>query len=217
MKWGSKITLKYWKQLNSIIQFFYAFISLSINALNQARQDLKTIYKLELLTRKLIIDNAILKNIEHTNKNNTLTRESRIYFICSCGNHYNKNFRNIIEFSGCFCKKCSYEKSEEKKKQTNLEKYSVEYASQSEIVKTKIKQTNLEKFGVENPNQSEIIREKVKKTNLEKYSVEIPFQSEIVREKSKQTNLEKFGVEHASQNLQIFEKIQKNSFLNKNF
>ena len=45
----------------------------------------------------------------------------------------------------------------EKTKQTNLEKYGVEYISQSDIIKDRIKNNNLKKYNLEYPNQNEYI------------------------------------------------------------
>ena len=48
-----------------------------------------------------------------------------------------------------------------KSRQTNLEKYGVEYVIQSEEVRTKSRQTNLEKYGVEHPAQSEEVKQRL--------------------------------------------------------
>ena len=95
----------------------------------------------------------------------------------------------------------------DKMKQTNLERYGVENAFQSELIKDKIKQTCLEKYGVENAAQSEVIKDKMKKTCLEKYGVESVSQSNIIQEKAKLTCLKHYGVENPSQSKQIINKI----------
>ena len=95
---------------------------------------------------------------------------------------------------------------QEKRKQTCLEKYGVECALQSPEIQEKKKQTNLEKYGVENPAQSPEIQEKAKQTCLERYGVEWTFQSSEINEKKKQTLLKKYGVEYVSQSLEIKEK-----------
>jgi very-short-patch-repair endonuclease len=117
----------------------------------------------------------------------------------------------------------------EKSKQTNMERYGVEYSLQSLEIREKSKQTNMERYGVENPAQNLQIREKSKQTNIERYGVEYPTQnleimkktkttnmerygveylqqSSEIREKSKQTNMEKYGVEYPAQNLEIMER-----------
>lgn len=78
----------------------------------------------------------------------------------------------------------------QKRKQTCLEKYGVEYSSQDENIKNKTKQTCLEKYGVEYSWQNENVKNKIKKTCLEKYGVE-HFNN---LQKRKQTCLEKYGV-----------------------
>jgi len=72
---------------------------------------------------------------------------------------------------------------QEQRKQTCLEKYGVEYSSQSDTVKDKVKATNLERFGVEQVFSSKKVQEQIRKTNLEKYGTEYPSQNETVKEK----------------------------------
>jgi hypothetical protein len=62
----------------------------------------------------------------------------------------------------------------EKGKQTNLNKYGVEYSLQAKEVKEKMKQTNLKKYGVENPQQNPLISEKTSKNAYKGYNVELP-------------------------------------------
>lgn len=60
-------------------------------------------------------------------------------------------------------KKINKEKQQEsliKQKQTCLQKYGVEYVSQSQIIKDKIKQTSLERYGVPYPIQSQEVKDK---------------------------------------------------------
>ena len=102
----------------------------------------------------------------------------------------------------------------EKYKQTNLEKYNCEYASQSEKIKNKVKQTCLEKYGCENPAQNKEIQEKTKQTNLERYGAEHVFQNENIKNKIKQTNLEKYGYENLFQSKEFKQKLHDNSYDN---
>ena len=101
------------------------------------------------------------------------------------------------------------EEVKDKIKQTNLDRYGVEYSFQADEVKEKIKETLLEHYGVEYPGQSEEIKEKIKQTNLERYGVENPLQSEEIKEKTKQTNLERYGVECSFQSEEVKEKIKQ--------
>ncbi|MGI0075789.1 MAG: DUF7487 domain-containing protein [Nitrosopumilaceae archaeon] len=93
----------------------------------------------------------------------------------------------------------TYQPTKEKIKQTNLERYGVEYPIQSKKIQKKQKQTNLKRYGVENVLQLEAIQEKIKQTNLERYGVENVLQLEAIQEKIKQTNLERYGVEYPNQ------------------
>jgi hypothetical protein len=99
----------------------------------------------------------------------------------------------------------------EKRKNTNLERYGVENISQNESIKEKVKKTSLDRWGGFTM-QSEELRKKVKATNLKKYNTEYTIQSDIVKEKTKQTNLERYGYESALKNDTIREKI-KNTLL----
>lgn len=87
----------------------------------------------------------------------------------------------------------------EKRKKTNLGKYGVEFAQQSEQVKEKQKETMIERYGVEHPYQSEEIMAKMKASNKEKYGVENVAQLPEVQIKMAKTTLERYGVEHYNQ------------------
>ena len=87
----------------------------------------------------------------------------------------------------------------ERGRQTSIERYGVEHPSQAEEVKEKIRQTNQERYGVEYPVRLGEVRSKARQTNLERYGVENPFQSEEIKQKIRQTNLEHFGTEHPMQ------------------
>ncbi len=97
----------------------------------------------------------------------------------------------------------------EKRKQTNLDRYGVEYAIQAKEISDKMKKTCLKKYGVENPQQSKKIRDKTKQTCLDRYGVENPLQSEEIRNKAKQTCLKKYGVENPWQSEEIRNKAKQ--------
>jgi hypothetical protein len=142
-------------------------------------------------------------NIEFEVYVKDLPKNSNYYIDCQCDicgkktnitlYHYNKNYDKYNLFT---CKLCASLKI----KQTNLEKYGVEFPTQSNNVKEKIKQTNLEKYGVGFPTQSNNVKEKIKQTNLEKYGFTNPLFSKEIKEKIKQTNLEKYGVTYVQKN-----------------
>lgn len=56
----------------------------------------------------------------------------------------------------------------EKRIKTNREKYGVDFAQQSEVVKKHYKENSLKKWGVENPMQNELVKNKRAKTNNDK-------------------------------------------------
>ena len=115
---------------------------------------------------------------------------------CYCGN--NATFISINEGYGTFCSnKCSSNSIEKltRYKETNIEKYGVEYYTQTKEYMDKVKKTNLEKYGAEHVVQSGLVKEKIKKTNLEKYGVENIGKSEHVKEKIKKTKKIKYGNE----------------------
>ena len=96
-----------------------------------------------------------------------------------------------------------------KSKQSFLNNYGVENPLQNDSIKQKIKETNIERYGVENVSQNDSIKQKIKETNIEKYGVESPFQNDNIKQKIKETNIEKYGVEYPSQNDSIKKKTKE--------
>jgi len=114
-----------------------------------------------------------------------LTRETMINGICkteNCNNSFTKGFRALLNYNG-YCKDCVTKIGKEKAKQTCLEKYGVEYSTQSKEVQDKMKKTLLLNYGVEHISYSKEIKDKTKKTCLEKYGVEVPSQCAEIMEK----------------------------------
>jgi hypothetical protein len=91
----------------------------------------------------------------------------------------------------------------EKKKNTNMARYGVEFTSSLISVKEKIKQTMIEEYGVENPFQHGEIREKVKNTLLKNYGVDHPSKSQLIRNRTKDTLLKNYGVDSPAKNKEI--------------
>lgn len=77
----------------------------------------------------------------------------------------------------------------EKREQTNIEKYGVPFVLNSEFVKQKSRKTKLEKYGDENYNN----RVKAKKTFLEKYGFDHPLKNDKIKEKTIRKQIEKYG------------------------
>lgn len=95
------------------------------------------------------------------------------------------------------CKKCSGRDSQTKLKrqQTCIEKYGVDNAAKSDIIKDKSKQTCLKRYGISNAGWTEESQKKIKNTNKERYGVDWGTQNDIIKNKIKNTCLERYGVD----------------------
>lgn len=119
---------------------------------------------------------------------------------------YGDNYKNVIL---------------EKRKQTCLKKYGVEFPLSSKEIRSKInatisnrtpkerekivkktKATKLKRYGDAGYSNLDL----AKTTNIQKYGVEFPFQSDIVQEKGRKTRLEKYGVINPLQNKELNKK-----------
>lgn len=96
----------------------------------------------------------------------------------------------------------------EKRKKTTMERYGVEFHTQSKEVKDKIKSTNREKYGADCILSLPEFQDKVKKTNLERYGVEYPTMSQEVRDRRDRNNIEKYGVKSLLQRPEIKDKMR---------
>lgn len=126
----------------------------------------------------------------------------------------------------------------EKRINTNIERYGTENVFQSEKIKEKIKETNLEKYGVSHHLQNKEILEKAKakckeklgveysfcqdwvykrirETHKQKYGVEYPLQSEEIQKKIENVFMEKYGVKYGLQNKEYFSKMLQSCFSKK--
>jgi len=157
----------------------------------------------ELLEEYLIRDNASLIGTY-----DKLTREVIINFKCCCGKEHSKEFKNLVERSGLYCKECTRKNKQEKYKETSIKKYGTEHPWKNKEIKNKSKETLIKNYGVEYPLQSKEIKERTKEIYLEKYGTEHSSQNEEVKNKVKQTNLKRYGTEAPFQNKEIKEKIQ---------
>ena len=98
---------------------------------------------------------------------------------------------------------------------TNMEKYGVPHAAQSQEIKDKVKQNCLEKYGVESKNKLPEKIQKCKDTCLKKYGYSCSLNNIEIKRKAIDTNLRKLGVEYPMQSKEILEK-SKQTYL-KNF
>jgi len=102
-------------------------------------------------------------------------------------------------------------------KEHNLNKYGTEYYFQSDDYKEKNKKSLQEKYGVEQYFQSDDYKEKYRKAMIDKYGVEHFSLTDEFRSKYKVTSLKKYGTVHPMQNIEVFEKQQKNSYYYKDY
>jgi hypothetical protein len=172
----------------------------------------KTCYNLELLLKCREQSDAL----DLWTPENKLTRDTKIQFICSCGNLNKTVFRHIYK-TGMKCFDCKMRISQEILRKKNLEEYGVESTNQLESVKQKIRETNLERRGVEHAFQSESVKQKIRETNLERRGVENPFQSEEIKQKIRETNLERRGVEYPLQCDEVKQKIRETNMEKRGF
>jgi len=137
-----------------------------------------------------------------------LNRESHIPFKCACGTPDIKVFRMMVENGGARCKLCTEHERQMKIKTTTLERFGVEYPSQSAEIMERQKATMLKNYGVEHGFQSAEIMGKVKATMLERFGVEYPSQSAEIMERQKATMLKNYGVEHPMQSAEVKDKVK---------
>lgn len=127
---------------------------------------------------------------------------------------------------------CSKECTQKHRKATCLEKYGVEWATQSEAIKEKTAQTCLEHYGVRAPAQDKEIRRKQaeaydkhfgKETNPEgyrdkqersiqtsmaRYGTANPMQSDEIKKKAIASNIEKYGYVNAGMSPEVQAKMK---------
>jgi len=137
-----------------------------------------------------------------------LNRDTKIQFKCNCGNDGEKTFRRVYLSGGLYCEGCCKVNLLKKSIDTNLEKYGIEFHTQSKEVKNKAKETLLKKYGVKCYIQSSEFKYKTKATNLKKYGVEFYTQTKEVKDKAKKTIFNKYGVENVFQCEEIKHKIK---------
>jgi hypothetical protein len=159
--------------------------------------------------------------------------------VCGTDTYFN---RNRWEFGETCSVKCgaNNKRRNDQIKKTLLETYGVDNISKSGYFHEKMKDNNINKYGVEHYFQSEDYRKKNKKTLQEKYNVDCYLQSDDYKEKYKKkmvksygvehfsqtdefkfkyknTSIEKYGTAHPMQNIEVFEKQQKNSYYYKDY
>lgn len=91
------------------------------------------------------------------------------------------------------------EQGNARRRQTCLERFGVDYASQADSVRKKREATCLERYGAKSPLESSAIQAKIQKTCLDKYGYENSFKSQEIHKKIQETMRSKYGVDYACQ------------------
>jgi hypothetical protein len=144
----------------------------------------------------------------------SLCQKSSITFRCRCGTEDTKRFHSFKHSAGAICRQCAVQRGKEKKKQTNLAKFGVEFPCQNKEYQEKQQATMLAKYGVTNPLQSEAIKQKIIATNLARYGTPSATQTAATKQKYKETLLKKYGVINVMDIQHVKDKI-KNTNLEK--
>lgn len=116
----------------------------------------------------------------------SITKQSMITYMCACGNQGEKMYNNILN-TGTRCKDCTRAIRIEKFKQTNLERFGVEYPMQNKNIVNKRIQTIVENIGVSSHMKLPEFLEKKARTNMERFGTPHPVKSKVIQEKRKQT------------------------------
>lgn len=172
--------------------------------------------KKSILNNTAFLDDAGVKNIDLALRTHCIT--NGITEIPKCPNCGSKILRKKAKacdpngytmFSEFCSAKCAAASGvlKERMVETNLEKYGVEFVSQTDAFIQKRNATNAERFDGGHPMRSEHHKEKFKTTMLEKYGVEYAQQSEAIKEKTKKSNFEKFGFDNPMKNKETAEKV----------
>lgn len=110
----------------------------------------------------------------------------RVKFICSCGLETSKRFEMLNVHRLPYCAGCSLKIKEQRKQETNLNKYGCINTGSVQEVKDKIKESYKEKFGG-HPKQTKEVQDKWKSTCLKLYGGH-PNQNKEVQAKSEATS-----------------------------
>lgn len=114
----------------------------------------------------------------------------------------------VVQFCNGVC--CTSDKDViEKRRQTNLKKYGVDWSAQSEEIKQRERNHCLSAYGTEYYFQSDDFRNKATNTWKEKYGVDNPWKAEKIKDKISETWMKKYGVKHYSKSEDRKNKIRK--------
>ena len=147
-------------------------------------------------------------------KNSYLKHNSKILLECKqCFKKTEKCFAYMVKTKKAICKICITKNSLPKQKETMLQRYGVEHASQSETIQENVKKFYIEKYGVNNPSKTQEVKDKMIATNLKRYGVKFVIFNEEINNKMKTTNLQKYGVDNPLKNNKIKQKIKQTNLI----
>ena len=112
---------------------------------------------------------------------------------------YSKGFGVV-----CNDKKCQDKYTGLRSRESMMEAYGVEYASQLPDYLDKCRKSKLERYGDENY----VNVDKARKTNLERYGVEHYIESDEFKQQYRETCLEKYGVDHHAKSDEFKDKMK---------
>jgi hypothetical protein len=153
--------------------------------------------------QKFCIENKIILIEDYANVK--ISGHYKIQGNCiteNCKNIFSKEFYRLMLDSG-YCKSCCITNAKEKRVNTNLKLYGVEYSGQNEEFKEKAKLTCLKKYGFEYPTQNADVQNKIALSFNKKYGVSHFFKSQEFKDNNKQLFLNKYGVEFPMQSVTI--------------
>lgn len=149
-------------------------------------------------------EQELAEKIKHLfiDENNTLKETAEKLHLSLYKIRKIKDKYNIQKDKALFSERCKksairtkeeQEAINEKRKETNIKKYGVEYNWQSEKTKEKIKKTLKERYGTDNLREIDEINERRKRTCMERYGGETPFHSQVIQEKATETLCGHYG------------------------
>lgn len=121
---------------------------------------------------------------------------------CSCNREYQESVRHSRT-------RDEINHIHEKRKNTNLQKYGFEYASQHDKVKAKAETTCFEKYGAKAPTLNPVVLDKAQKTIQENWGVNFPQQHPDIRTKTIEVFQNTYGAPVPAQNLEVLVKTKK--------
>ena len=162
---------------------------------------------------------GLLAEINGFSSDNGLTFPQRVWHwvndkeerpLCGCGNATTFN-KNWLDGYRPFCSSaCSLrsERTKDKRKNTNVERYGVDNAAKTEEVKARAKETNLARYGHESTFQNVTVREKHKRSLMDRHGVDHYFKSDEFKARMKSHYLQKWGVDNQSKVSEIQDRIR---------